>query len=184
MLFQRHKLPKSALLLIFHIFLLYLHSEFVTNIWPNSIFGMFQFCFTYEKFHPRYIKKDKCGEGTFELVRVRLTYFARLLNKSKTCSSQVTSLTSSIYLLVIFFYLYSPHKLAAPAHFHPAWAPLGALFCGDVLRERGREKEQGLGEAGCPCRGAEDKTCLSCCSLPGTAVAGTLSMACPLQGLR
>lgn len=84
MLFQRYKLPESALLLIFHIFfLLYLHSKFVTNIWPNSIVGIFQFCFTYDKFHSHYIKKDKCGEGTFELVRVRFMYFTRLLSKSK-----------------------------------------------------------------------------------------------------
>lgn len=56
-------------------------------------------------------------------------YFARLLNKSTTCSSQVTVLTSSVYLLVIFFPLYSPHKLAVPALFHPACAPLRTLFC-------------------------------------------------------
>lgn len=124
MLFQSHKLPKSASLLIFHIFLFYLCSKFVTNIWPSIIFCTFQFYFTYEKFHPLHIKKDKCGEGTFELVRAKLIYFARLLNRSKTCSSQVTILSSSIYLLVIFFHLYSPHKLAAAVRFYPACSPL------------------------------------------------------------
>lgn len=111
-------------------------------------------------------------------------YCARLLNKSTTCSSQVTILTSSIYLLVIFFHLFSTQTCCS--------CPLPSCLCSPedlilqwcipfVLRERRREKEQVLREASCPSRCAEDK---ACCSMPGTAVAGTLSMACPLQGLR
>lgn len=70
-------------------------------------------------------------------------YFARLLSKSKTCSSQVTILTCSIYLLVILFHLYSSHALAAPAHFYPVWAPLGTFFCSAVLRERDGRRSRG-----------------------------------------
>lgn len=88
-------------------------------------------------------------------------YFARLLNKPKTCSSQVTILASSIYLLVIFFHLYSLHKLAAPAHFHPACAPLGTLFCSGVFLS-GWERRDSAERGRLPQQGAGDRTCLSC----------------------
>lgn len=72
MLFSKPQTTKKCFTFNISHILLYLCSKFVTNIWSNSIFGTLQFYFTYEKFHPCHINKDKCREEIFELVRVKL----------------------------------------------------------------------------------------------------------------